>query len=83
MDVGLLTIFIYFRSCEWEPNKEILCSKGTSSRRSDLVSFFGGSGRLEWHVKGGESKGALPGVGIGGGDLKVLLLQFVDDTIFF
>jgi len=34
-------------------------------------------------VKVGKAKGLTSGIGVGNGSLKVTLLQFVDDTLFF
>lgn len=65
------------------PTKKFYAQKGL--RQGDLTWFLflvvaeGLSGML----REAKAKGLYPGVGIRGGDLKVLLLQFVDDIIFF
>lgn len=78
----LSTITINIHPCKLKPNGGIHCSKG-SPTRDPLTPFFVVAEGLSGLIRVVEPKSLIQGVKIGDRCVKVSLLQFVDDNIFF
>lgn len=82
VDVVLLIIFFKIHPCKWKSIGGIHCLKRPWARRSfGTIPLFGACGGLEWINY--EIKEFFTKVEVGDGNLKVLLLQFTDDTVLF